>query len=100
MEKIKTTLIGAGYRGKQLLKFLQNSSFFEVMAVADPYIEETDIPEIVCYNNGEEDYLNMLDQHKPELVFITSPWQCHVHHAIQCVERRCHVALEIKGGLY
>lgn len=100
MEKIKTTLIGAGYRGKQLLKFLQNSSFFEVMAVADPYIEETDIPEIVCYNNGEEDYLNMLDHYKPELVFITSPWQCHVRHAIQCVERRCHVALEIKGGLY
>lgn len=100
MEKIKTTLIGAGYRGKQLLKFLQNSPFFEVMAVADPYIEETDIPEIVCYNNGEEDYLNMLDHQKPELVFITSPWQCHVRHAIQCVERRCHVALEIKGGLY
>ncbi|MFR2069335.1 MAG: Gfo/Idh/MocA family protein [Bacteroides nordii] len=100
MEKIKTTLIGAGYRGKQLLKFLQNSSLFEVMAVADPYIEETDIPEIVCYNNGEEDYLNMLDHHKPELVFITSPWQCHIRHAIQCVERRCHVALEIKGGLY
>ena len=60
MEKIKTTLIGAGYRGKQLLQFLQNFPFFEVMAVADPYIEETDIPEIVCYNNGEEDYLNML----------------------------------------
>ena len=70
------------------------------MAVADPYIEETDIPEIVCYNNGEEDYLNMLDRHKPELVFITSPWQCHVSHAIQCVERQCHIALEIKGGLY
>ena len=100
MEKIKTTLIGAGYRGKQLLQFLQNFPFFEVMAVADPYIEETDIPEIVCYNNGEEDYLNMLDRHKPELVFITSPWQCHVNHAIQCVERQCHIALEIKGGLY
>ena len=48
MEKIKTTLIGAGYRGKQLLQFLQNFPFFEVMAVADPYIEETDITEIVC----------------------------------------------------
>ena len=43
MEKIKTTLIGAGYRGKQLLQFLQNFPFFEVMAVADPYIEETGI---------------------------------------------------------
>ena len=44
MEKIKTTLIGAGYRGKQLLQFLQNFPFFEVMAVADPYIEVTYLP--------------------------------------------------------
>lgn len=34
------------------------------------------------------------------MVFIASPWQCHIYHAMQCVERGCHVALEIKGGLY
>lgn len=100
MEKIKTVFIGVGYRGRQLLQFIQASPFFSVVAVADPVIESIDISGITCYNHGEEDYLVMLDRHKPDLVFVTSPWQCHVHHAIQCVERGCHVALEIKGGLY
>ncbi len=100
MKKIKTAFIGAGYRGKQLLRLLQNFSFFEIVAVADPGIEPADMPGIVCYNSGEEDYLNMLDRHKPELVFVASPWQYHVRHAMQCVEWKCHVALEIKGGLY
>lgn len=100
MEKIKIVFIGVGYRGRQLLQILQALPLFEVVAVADPNIEKTDIPEIACYNDGEEDYLNMLDYYKPRLVFVTSPWQFHVRHAIQCVKRQCHVALEIKGGLY
>lgn len=100
MEKIRTAFIGVGYRGTQLMRLAQQISFFEIVAVADPGISSVDIPGVVCYNNGGEDYLNMLEQHKPELVFIASPWQYHVHHAMQCVERGCHVALEIKGGLY
>ena len=100
MEKIKTTFIGAGYRGMQLLKLLRHIPFFEIVAVADPEISDVGIPDIVCYNNGNDDYLNMLDVHKPDLVFVTSPWQYHVKHAMQSVDRGCHVALEIKGGLY
>jgi predicted dehydrogenase len=41
----------------------------------------------------------MLKKHHPELVFIASPWQYHVQHALLCVEHGCHVALEVKGGL-
>lgn len=100
MKKINTAFIGAGYRGKQLLRLLQGIPYFEVVAVADPGLEGAELSGIACYNNGEEDYLNMLDRHRPELVFVTSPWQWHVHHALQCVERGCRVALEIKGGLY
>ena len=100
MEKIRTAFIGAGYRGTQLLRLLQQIPFFEVVAVADPGIPDAGISGTACYNDGEEDYLNMLEQEKPELVFIASPWQYHVHHAMQCVQRGCHVALEIKGGLY
>lgn len=99
MEKIRTAFIGVGYRGKQLLRLLQEIPFFEIVAVADPGIEDIGMSGITCYNDGEDDYLNMLEHHRPELVFITSPWQCHVRHALQCVEKKCHVALEIKGGL-
>ena len=93
MEKIKTTFIGVGYRGMQLLKLLRHIPFFEIVAVADPEISDVGIPDIVCYNNGNDDYLNMLEVHKPDLVFVTSPWQYHVKHAMQCVHRGCLVAL-------
>ena len=83
-----------------MLQLLQTFPVFEVVAVADPGIEGVDISGVTCYNDGDDDYLNMLDRHKPELVFVTSPWQFHVRHAVQCVKRQCHVALEIKGGLY
>lgn len=97
---IKTAFIGVGYRGKQLLKLLQHLPAFRVVAFADPGVENSDMPGVFCYNRGEDDYLNMLEEHTPDLVFVASPWQCHVQHALQCVARGCHVALEIKGGLY
>ena len=42
----------------------------------------------------------MITLHAPQLVFIASPWQLHVTHALYCIQHGCHVALEIKGGLY
>lgn len=100
MERIRTVFIGLGYRGKQLLRLVRVIPRFEVVAVADPSLEGIDVPGAVCYDRGEDDYVAMLDRHRPDLVFVTSPWQCHVRHAMRCLERRCHVALEIKGGLH
>lgn len=100
MDKVRTAFIGVGYRGKQLFRLLQNIPFFQVQAVADPGVKSSEISGIPCYNQGEDACLDMLKEHHPELVFIASPWQYHVQHALLCVEHGCHVALEIKGGLY
>lgn len=100
MNKVRTAFIGVGYRGKQLFQLLKHMPFFQIVAVADPGIEAADVPGIPCYNRDADACLEMLEKHQPELVFIASPWQCHVQHALLCVERGCHVALEIKGGLY
>lgn len=97
---IKVAFIGVGYRGRQLLQLLQHLPAFRVVALADPGIGKEEFPGMKCYNRDENDYLNMLAEQAPDLVFVASPWQCHVPHALQCVERGCHVALEIKGGLY
>lgn len=97
---IKVAFIGVGYRGRQLLYLLQQLPEFTIVALADPGIEGSEFPDYCCYNRGEDDYMNMLAEHALDLVFVASPWQCHVPHALQCVERGCHVALEIKGGLY
>lgn len=94
---IKVAFIGVGYRGRQLLYLLQQLPEFTIVALADPGIEGSG-SDYCCYNRGEDDYMNMLAEHALDLVFVASPWQCHVPHALQCVERGCHVALEIKGG--
>ena len=97
---IKTAFIGVGYRGMQLLRLLRHIPGFRILACADPGIEDVGMPDVACYNRGEHDYLNMLEEQTPDLVFVASPWQCHVQHAIHCVEHGADVALEIKGGLY
>jgi len=99
MNKVSVAFIGMGYRGKQLFRLLRNIPFFQILAVADPGVEPSELPDISCYNHGENSSLEMLEKHHPELVFIASPWQYHVQHALLCVEHGCHVALEVKGGL-
>ncbi len=100
MDKIKTAFIGMGYRGKQLLKLLKNMPFFQIVAITDPEIKAIDYPGISCYNQVEGSFIAMLKTHQPGLVFIASPWQYHVQQALECVKYGCHVAIEIKGGLY
>ena len=100
MKEIKTAFIGYGYRGKQLFRLARKIPFFRITAVADPCLPPEELPGIACYVSGETDYLRMLDEQAPELVFVSSPWNCHVAHAMACVQRHIMVALEIKGGLY
>lgn len=100
MKKIKTAFIGMGYRGKQLFRLIEQIPAFHIAAVADPGIREPEAYGVPCYRNNGDGYLEMLETHAPDLVFVASPWQYHVKHAMQCMEHGCHVALEIKGGLY
>ena len=97
---IKTAFIGMGYRGMQLLRLLRHIPAFRLEAFADPGVSDVGMTDVACYNRGDSDYLNMLEEQMPALVFVASPWQCHVQHAIHCVEHGADVALEIKGGLY
>lgn len=50
------------------------------------------------YSDGPDDYRRMLAEERPELVFICSPWNCHIPQALDCLKAGCHVALEIRGG--
>lgn len=50
------------------------------------------------YSDGADDYRRMLADEHPELVFICSPFDCHIPQALDCLKAGCHVALEIRGG--
>lgn len=101
---MKTAIIGAGYRGRTLLGLLRGMPFFDVVAVADPLLGEMPSGDadvfagLRLYSDGPDDYRRMLAEERPELVFICSPWNCHIPQAIDCLKARCHVALEIRGG--
>lgn len=100
MNSVRTACIGLGYRGKQLFRLLSQIPFFRLVAVADPGLRGYELPEgIAIYSQGTEDYLRMLDEQRPDLVVVASPWAFHVRHALACVKSGAHVALEIKGGL-
>ena len=95
---MKTVLIGAGYRGRALAGLLRGMSFFELTAVADPRLGSGDFAGLRVYSDSPDDYRRMLAEERPELVFICSPWDCHIPQALDCLKAGCHVALEIRGG--
>ena len=107
---MKTAIIGAGYRGRTLLGLLRGMPFFDVVAVADPVLGEGLSGDANCaagatlfaglrvYSDGADDYRRMLADEHPELVFICSPFDCHIPQALDCLKAGCHVALEIRGG--
>lgn len=97
MRRVKTALIGFGYRGRQLLRLLRAIDFFDVVGIADKAVcmEDTGVD----FYTGDESYRSMVEELRPELVFITTPWHLHVRQACVCMQHGCHVALEIKGGL-
>ena len=101
MRHVNTALIGFGYRGKQLLRLMRTIDSFNVVGVADNNAASASDALLrgVAFYDGETGYVNMLDELRPELVFITTPWHLHVAQAADCLRRHCHVALEIKGGL-
>ena len=97
---IKTAFIGLGYRGMQLFNLLRHIPGFRATAFADPGKPGIALSETKAYTRGEADYVRMLREQTPRLVFVASPWKCHVEHAMRCIEHGADVALEIKGGLY
>ena len=100
MAGIRTSIIGLGYRGKRLLTLLSSIDDFNIVSVSDPCIDEETRRKYPSFSNGKDDYKNMILQCAPELVIIASPWEHHVEQALFAVLHGCHVALEIKGGLY
>ena len=100
MAAIKTCIIGLGYRGKRLLTLLSSIDDFDIVSVFDPCVDEDISMKYNSFSNGKDDYRNMILQCSPDLVIIASPWEYHVEQAMFAVLNGCHVALEIKGGLY
>lgn len=108
MKIIRAAIVGAGIRGcwAVLEATIAKRDDIVCVGIADPKkggrdlaqrkIEENKIdPAPAIY----EDYKKMIDETKPDLVFVTAEWAIHVEATIYAMEKGCAVACDV-GGAY
>ena len=84
MKHVKVAFVGFGYRGRQLLRLMRGIDFYDIVAIADKC--EAQHPHDVAFYQGDDAYIRMIDERRPDLVVVTSPWHLHVEQSMACVE--------------
>lgn len=93
MKRLKAAVIGMGFIGFAHVEALRRVPYVDVVAIADPFgakekAEQLGVPA------GYADYLDMMDQCKPDCVHICTPNSTHMAIAMAAIERGIHVICE------
>ena len=109
IKNLRAAFIGVGARGGYHLKFLAALPNTEVVAISDLYedlvkekegwvrevSEENRHQNIKLYWGDEERWKTMLDEVRPDVVFIATNWHNHAPMAIECMKKGAHVMVEV-----
>jgi len=109
LENVRAAFIGVGARGGDHLKFLAALPGTEVVAICDLYedliiekegwvrevSDEARHTNIKRYHGGEEDWIKMLAEVKPDIVFIATNWHNHAPMAIESMKQGAHAFVEV-----
>ncbi|EIR32837.1 Gfo/Idh/MocA family protein, partial [Yersinia pestis] len=92
---IKVGVIGAGFMGAMHARIWQQMYGVEVVGVADPDLSRSEalkpwIPQL----NGYEDFNQMLEQEKPDIVSICTKDDFHLAPALAAAKVGAHIFLE------
>ncbi|MBA64205.1 MAG: glycosyl hydrolase [Candidatus Marinimicrobia bacterium] len=108
-KRVKIGFIGTGLRGQWMLWLAAKYPDVDISAICDvdngmiadalKIIKEGGKPEPHIYNNGEEDFLNMLDNEELDGVYIATPWEWHHPMAIAAMKSGKHVGTEVPAAL-
>ncbi len=104
MNKIKLAVCGCGFRGIMLIKTILHIEEYDIVAVCDSYQDKAEnAQELLRKKNVSAkayvDYKKMLDEINPDAVLIAASWEMHVEIAVEAMQRKIAVALEV-GGAY
>ena len=113
LKTIRAAFIGVGYRGPNHLRFLAKLDGFEVVAISDLYednvMRERDFcleigkgkrhQDISTYSGGENKWKQMLDEVKPDVVFICTNWVNHAPMVIEAMNKGAHAFCEVPLAL-
>lgn len=113
LEKVRAAFIGVGARGPWHLRFFAELPGTEVVAVSDLYedlakkwadkAKEIGKGErhndVKAYFGGEDEWRKMLDEVKPDVVFICTNWKNHAPMAIESMKKGAHAFVEVPMAL-
>lgn len=111
-EKPKTKLnigfIGTGLRGQNHVELALLRDDCEIIAIADPdprmvadtlkMIAEKGRKKPDVYDNGDRDYLKLLEDKNIDAVVIASPWEWHTEQCVAAMQAGKYVGSEVGGG--
>ena len=109
LETIRAAFIGVGNRGGDHLKFSASLEGTEVVAISDLYEDnvkkwaevaaktgsEKQHQNIALYHGDENKWKLMLEEVKPDVVFIATNWKNHAPMAIEAMKQGAHAFVEV-----
>ncbi len=109
LEKIRMAFIGVGYRGNDHMKFSASLEGTEVVAISDLYEDNVDAKtktaeeigggkrhkNIKKYFGDENLWRKMLEEVRPDVVFISTNWHNHAPMAIAAMKAGAHAFVEV-----
>lgn len=106
IEVVRVAAIGLGEeRGMPQMKLFAHIPHCEVVAVCDLYedvtreladfLEQATGKRPAQYYGTPEAYLHMLQEVRPDAVFINTPWETHAQNAIEAMEHGAHAFVEV-----
>ncbi len=109
LETVRCAFIGVGARGSGHARQIAEIEGTEVVAISDLYEDLAEKSAVACgekgdgnrhknialYHGGENLWKNMLEEVKPDVVFIATPWDLHAPMAIEAMNLGAHAFVEV-----
>jgi len=94
MDEVRFAVIGAGFMGRLLARAAVSFPYTRCVGTADPDLTRAQALAVACGGRAFADYAEMLDQAKPQAVFVATPEPEHHLPAALAAERGCAVFVE------
>ncbi|MEY4350377.1 MAG: hypothetical protein RL078_424, partial [Bacteroidota bacterium] len=108
-QKVRLGFIATGFRGQTHIEEMLKRNDVEIIALADPnprmikdalaLIEKAGKPSPAVYQDGPDDYKNLLARTDIDAVFVASPWEWHLPHGIAAMKAGKIVGMEVGGAM-
>lgn len=109
LQSIRIALVGVGARGSQHAEQLAAIPGTEIVAISDLYQDLAEAAAAKCrdigqgqrhagialYHGVDDHWKNMLEQVRPDAVFISTPWEVHAEMAVASMEQGAHAFVEV-----